>query len=61
MKKSTLQKTINIAEDFLQAARECMDELNGDYQYIEGTRKSGACRRKSMDLTRSLADLRQNR
>ena len=61
MKVQTLKKAIRQAEDFLQAARECEKELGGCYSYIAGTRKSGACRRASMELTRTLADLRQSR
>lgn len=62
MKVQTLRKAISKAEYFLQAARACNDELGEDrYTSIQGTRKSGACRRASMELTRILADLRQNR
>ena len=61
MKVQTLKKAIRKAEDFLQAARDCDNELGGDYSYIAGTRRSGACRRASMELTHTLADLRQGR
>ena len=61
MKVQTLKKSITEAELFIQHARLCVAELRGDFTYISGTKKSGACKRASMDLTRVLADLRQNR
>lgn len=69
MQVATLNKCISEAESFLSMAknvpvRDLPAELNvrsTDMSYIESGKASGALKRKSMDLTRALADLRQNR
>jgi len=59
----TLEAAIAEAERFLAAARRLRErELprrHGDAMFIWASKESGACRRASMDLTRTLADLRQ--
>lgn len=61
MTAKTLRATIAMAEKFLVAAKEVRIHIShdGDYEYISRTRESGACRRASMELTRSLADMRK--
>lgn len=63
MRIETLDAAIAEADRFLAAARrlrkrECPTGVPGDSPFIWGSKDSGACRRASMDLTRSLADLR---
>lgn len=50
-----------VAERFCGAADVVIDELQGDQggAYITGTKKSGALRRASMELTRALANMRR--
>jgi|LakMenE01Jun11ns_1017448.scaffolds.fasta_scaffold8402359_2 hypothetical protein len=59
-------KTISVAQEaakqFLESAEVVMAEMsqrNIEYNYISGTKASGDLRRKSMTLTRSLADMRR--
>jgi hypothetical protein len=67
-----LQKAISEAKRFIEIAElvpvisqnysdDCVDKkLRGKPFYTLGTgKRSGACRRASLDLTRSLADLRR--
>lgn len=60
MKLSRLKKSIAEAERFLAAARLCVAKAttNSQGDYLYGSKENGATRRASMDLTRSLAELR---
>jgi hypothetical protein len=57
MNEDKLISAIDEAERFLSAAKENLDSMSGRY-YTPG-KLSGATKRASMDLTRSLADLRR--
>ena len=63
MKEIHLQRCEKLCEEFLKlAAALRIREAEGAYKfdsYISGCRESGALRRKSLDLTRALADLRR--
>jgi hypothetical protein len=60
MTPDTLRCAIAQAERFLAAAKELQAQSDHtSWDWIVGTRASGACRRASMDLTRALADLRR--
>lgn len=62
MKRNTLKDAIEDAERFIKLATECLSEPHdGVWVWINPGKLSGAVRRSSMDLTRKLADLRQNR
>jgi len=59
-------KTISVAQEaakqFLESAEVVMAEMsqkNINYSYISGTKATGDLHRKSMSLTRSLADMRR--
>lgn len=60
MKLSRLEKSIAEAERFLAAARLCVASVSSDPKKEElwGSKETGATKRASMDLTRSLAELR---
>ena len=60
MNPKTLQAAIIEAESFLDLAKDLhMQSAHIDWSHIQGTARSGAVRRASMDLTRALADLRR--
>lgn len=61
MTKDTLAEAMRDAERFLRLAQEMMVEFetNNSEWLIVGTALSGKTRRASMDLTRSLADMRR--
>lgn len=63
MQYKTLVESIQVATDFLNAAKtlkvEC--EQNENKHSVWGSRLSGHTKRMSMELTRKLADLRQGR
>ena len=60
MNQKTLQAAIIEAERFLDLAKDLhMQSTHIDWIHIQGTARSGAVRRASMDLTRALADLRK--
>ena len=62
MKPDTLYRCKKEAERFLQLADKALEENHTAANYLHTSAKtSGALRRSSMDLTRALADLRQNR
>lgn len=62
MKPDTLYRCKQEAERFLQLVDVTLKENSGHGNYLHTSPKtSGALRRSSMDLTRALADLRQNR
>ena len=56
-----IRTTEKEARRFISASVAALAELEREQQtsFITGTRKSGALRRASLDLTRSLADLRR--
>ena len=66
--KHELQKTIDIAKEFIQRADDLIGDIesqenNGDKHWIHktfvSTRETAAVRRQSMELTRQLAILRR--
>ena len=59
MQKQTLVRSIAEAERFLAAAKKAKKELS--QHYFPSGKVLAACKRASMDLSRCLADLRQNR
>jgi hypothetical protein len=59
MNKETLDKSITVASRFLAEARALRQAVELDGESIYGTRRSGAVKRASMDLTRALTDLRR--
>jgi hypothetical protein len=62
MNIKTISAAQEAAKQFLESAEVVMAELaqkNINYCYITGTKASGDLRRKSMTLTRSLADMRR--
>jgi len=60
VKHKTLTKAIHEAARFIKAAEDVRDSPD-EFKYITGNKQTAACKRASMDLTRALADLRQNR
>lgn len=63
MLESTLKEAVKEARRFIKKAEAAQEvKLNPDISiYVEYTKESAAVKRASMDLTRILADLRQNR
>jgi hypothetical protein len=62
MNIKTISAAQEAAKQFLNAADIVMAEMsqkNINYSYISGTKATGDLRRKSMTLTRSLADMRR--
>lgn len=60
MNQKTLQAAIIEAERFLDLAKDLhMQSAHIDWIHVQGTARSGAVRRASMDLTRVLTDLRR--
>lgn len=61
MTKKTIIESMKEAQEFIKRAKECLKELEEDKHdsYIGGTGKSGALRRQSMELSRSLTELRR--
>ena len=62
MTRNKLVKAIRQAQDFIEKSREALQELEKLCleAYIGGTRKSGSCRRSSMELTNALSQLRKS-
>lgn len=58
---TTLDNSIREAKRFIREANLLKAEMkaNGNSYIITGTRQSGATRRASLDLSRSLSDLRR--
>ena len=62
MNSKTISAAQEAAKQFLESAEVVMAEIsqkNINYSYISGTKATGDLRRKSMTLTRSLADMRR--
>jgi hypothetical protein len=62
MNIKTISAAQEAAKQFLESSEVVMAEIaqkNINYSYINGTKASGDLRRKSMTLTRSLADMRR--
>ncbi len=62
MTPTTLMRAIEQAEKFVELAKQIPignPEADIQYQWIETGKISGACRRASMELSRTLADLRR--
>lgn len=64
MKRDTLKTAISEAKLFIKKAdllEQLLDDQVNDKYSSLNPKESGAVKRASMDLTRALADLRQNR
>lgn len=63
MKYITLKESIAEARKFVEIAELVIEENNREPAclFLYSSKNSGKCRRQSMELTRKLADLRQNR
>lgn len=68
MKYATLQRAVNDAQRFIDLASQCkvMRSADGkliwpEQPFVETGKDAAAAKRASMDLTRSLADMRANR
>ena len=60
MEVGKIQYAIREAGMFIIKARDAMRRLEKDEMaHISGSKETAACRRASMDLTRSLAELRK--
>ncbi len=60
MKISNVNEAITEAERFIRAARKAKIKYELEqWTYFEGCKESGAMKRASMDLTRSLSALRR--
>jgi hypothetical protein len=59
MNKRTINKAVNEAKRFLEAAKLVQAALVEGNGYVVGTKESGALKRSSLDLTRALADMRR--
>jgi len=62
MVKDNILKARNTAKEFIKRCDNCINELNAsDFPrgYICGTLKSGALRRQSLELTRTLTEMRK--
>jgi len=60
-----VKNAIRLANDFVARAKEALNDRN-EFEhegkivsYMRPGKKSGACRRASMDLTRALAEMRR--
>jgi hypothetical protein len=58
VKEERVRKAMQVASEFLDAAGDLIDTDKATYE-ICGNKESGTLRRKSMDLTRALADMRR--
>jgi len=59
MNHKTVTQAIKAAERFIEAANQIEYHQTGDHKFINPGRPSGTLRRASMDLTRSLTDMRK--
>lgn len=62
MRKDNIKRCVKEAKEFIKRAKEVLAELdkeNSD-RVFSGTKASGALKRQSMELSRSLADLRRS-
>ncbi len=59
MQMDRVKSAVVRAHEFLRAALAFESEMEGLSYYSVGTKKSGALRRASMDLTRALAEMRK--
>lgn len=59
MNKSNIRKVRDLCIEVRELCGDVTRELGEDHCYIIGTPKSAELRRRSMDLTRALADMRK--
>lgn len=59
MIRSTLYETIDLAKTFIEDAEILLAEMGTSHSVTTGTKASGQLRRRSMELTRKLAELRK--
>jgi len=61
MNPTTIKEAIQAAEEFLKAAKQVkIDQYENGKKFISSGRNTATAKRKSMDLTRTLADLRKS-
>ncbi len=62
MKEQDVKDAVFEAERFLKRAKALLSKVNGDkFAMYHNPKESGAVRRASLDLTRSLAEMRKSR
>jgi hypothetical protein len=61
MRLITLKEAMFECRRFIVLGQLAMDEQKNNMDHMPGTKKTGDVVRKSMDITRKLADLRQGR
>jgi len=63
MNPTEIRKAVAEAKLFIKRANAALAIVRkiGDFDYLDGGKESGALRRSSMELTRSLADMRRAR
>lgn len=61
MKLKQLDKAIEEAQEFINRAKILREKENPVGDYYWGSRLTASVRRQSMELTRSLSDLRNNK
>jgi hypothetical protein len=65
MNKSSIDAAVDAARKFIASAAKAKEKVqtfsgeDGPTHYLPASKESGDLRRKSMDLTRALADLRK--
>ena len=64
MRYTDLQKVIKEAERFLEKAKDASARIKmdneEDYYNVTGTKESAACKRASLDLSKSLSEFRKS-
>lgn len=61
MNIKTIKESMRVAKEFIDCGTKVLEESKEyNYEFMCGTRKTGALRRKSMDLTNALVDMRKN-
>ena len=61
MRDETVVKSVRSAKEFIARAKEYTDREKREPLCVYQSKEGGALQRASMDLTRTLADLRQGR
>ena len=60
MRREQVKAAMADARRFLLVALEALEAHAADTNWMPGSKESGACKRASMDLTRSLARMRRH-
>ena len=59
MTQTKVNEAIKEAQEFIKRAKVAVDEASDNRYGMWGSKATGALRRKSMDLTRALAEMRK--